>query len=258
MMNTNNFLSEAQQELLNSFCGSSFYNPINDVDHHARYNRLMYVREAHDRLVEKADFLDVINSLGRVITRLGMQDQFMIKLLHRHTTLSSGEFMMERLESLDGGRPALSTVREASAKMSSQFCVSVWRCLEGGQIEPLEFGRVSLYGVEGDLHKKHTILFEEFFETAREYGVQDILGISLKPRVIDFDRMTQTLVEITDDREANVLTVHDKSEFEPGYLVETTWDFSTAESQSCTTCWANCHPQGVGHDQRHGKTMNTH
>lgn len=233
--------------------------PAIDLQYHARYNNLPSVLKANARLLERHDHKDVILKMGKLILDAGLQDTIAVKLLHRHCNLQSDEIMLETFEVLEGGRPALSTVRTISATVPERVVPSVWTVGPDGNVNAWEFGGSDNYPIERTFFEVNKPFFQRVCATATELETSDLLGLSLKSNRIVVDRATQELIEVTDEqRGANVVSVYAKQTFDVVNLITTTWDFSSVVGASCSSCWTNCHQIGSSHEVRHGKTNTSH
>jgi hypothetical protein len=213
------------------------------------YNALPGV-EAADAALSAIQRSFVLNRLGEVILRHGLEDVVGIRLLHIHNVIAENEFMLEFEETDAGGHECMSTVATDKAAISEPFYPNSWK-LENERFVPLEYSLDPTVKLDESRVASLQAFVRDFAAELRLTNAQDILGPWIAPRKFYSRCMPKRglLLETCDpQRRANIVRFAESLECDSLRLVETTWvarraDAAAEGSQNCSTlCVGNCTP----------------
>lgn len=219
----------------------------------AEYNNLSLVETADDFVRGNGNLQSLLLSAERMFIDADVTDIFGVRLLHKHNDIAEGELMLEDLEVLSDGRPALATVRTA-AWHGRSFTPSIWRCLPDGGTVALEFCDAALRPASPHLFDEHRELFAAFHRLSVRHGLDKVLGLCLRSGALQ-PQDDEMLVEVVDGRrDANVLAIEKRTGLDMGQLIETIWEFSMDTTSVCkkSFCSATCRKTGSSHTVYHG------
>ncbi len=205
------------------------------INHQNQYNELADVVSSSDYVKSHPKFDSVLLAIGEMLVRHQLNEVIGVRLLHRHNELHNNEYMIEAAGTLADGRDALITTRRMLESSPVEFVPVIWKCLENGEVIPLEFCEKAVVSLEADFFVKNKIFFAEFFEAISTHGLERHLGLCLLVKsALLHDKATHLMVENIDETAvANVVTLKARATFDSSNAIETVWDYSAARRQYC-------------------------
>jgi hypothetical protein len=232
------------------------------------YNALPPVIPANQAFSKRPDSGLFFERAAELVCRFDLEAYVGVCLLHQHNPIAADELMVESLECLDDGRPAL-VMALTKTDEASEFVPVVWKLQEvSGQHRfiPLEYSRQAQ--AKGGYQRllENQLFLSEFSCLLLEFDYQDTIGLTVL-RIESLPRETgDQLVERTHaERVANVVTAEQQTEESLKNLIVTNWSFvkrmagtaGTCEAGACTAtvmCAVLCDSTTEDHNKTHDKT----
>ena len=230
------------------------------------YNSLPPVVPADREFSQRPDTGRFFELAGQLICEFDLETYVGVCLLHKHNFVDTDEIMVESLEILEEGKPALVMALTKDGE-SSDFIPVNWKLgqsaservfypLEHSNIEAAKTGHAQLVAQPEFLSRFRSLLIE--------FGYEDVIGLTLL-RVQSLDRKAdEHLVERSHpNRIANVVTVEAQPPDAATAFIKTNWSFRKNMIDAAGRCEVSCevvtvcrpdddkHIEEKGHDKFH-------
>lgn len=206
------------------------------------FDEMSLVDDAHIRFQNK-EAEKVIARLAEIICKHGLQEAVGVSMTHRHFDIRADERLVETFHD---NKAYIKPVEASSEIGLTPF---TWRLAQSSEGEwnwyPFEFVQTSVAAPstiqKERILREHTAFLQEFTATVVEYGMQDVLGISLVHREVVVGP-NQTIVESLDsDTRTLKFEVHNQDEFSSGtHLIPTFWKFNQVGDSINIEMYVHC------------------
>jgi hypothetical protein len=241
------------------------------------YSALPPVIPADQAFSKRTDSELFFKRVAELVCRFDLEAYVGVCLLHQHNPVAADELMVEALECLDDGRPALVMALTKTGE-ASEFVPVVWKLQEvSGQHRfiPLEHSRQAQAKAGYQRLLEEQLFLSEFSSLLLEFDYQDTIGLTvLRIKSLSREAGDQLVERTHAGRVANVVTAEQPTEDSLKNLIVTNWSFvkrmagtaGKCEVGACeptTTCSVFCdasaeHNQGhleeAGHEAPHIET----
>lgn len=218
------------------------------------YNALPNVEYADQERQSRVSFANFLDDFAQIVVEAGLAEIAGPFLLHRHFLVSGDIAVVERLEVLGDGRPAL----VAQPRSMSAEAVPVrwqWRS-ETAQFHPLEYCTDPVAVSSARSLSQNADFLSTVGQLLESHELHDLIGLAVLTRSLDLEEADSRYSERTFDG-MSVVTVENSSSRPPG--IATAWaaypnDGVGAKPQ--TLCYVRCDcavgcTTGAGHHFDH-------
>jgi hypothetical protein len=209
------------------------------------YNTLPSVIPADEALSEKGDSELFFNRAANLVCRFGLEAYVGVCLLHNHNSVGTDELMVESLESLGDGRPAL-VMALTKTREAGESVPAVWKLQEaaGQQLfVPLEYSTQEQARDGYQRLLENHLFLTEFSALLLEFDYQNIIGLTvLRSDALRRGPGDHLVERAYRGRIANIVTAEQRTEESRQNLVTTNWHFvkKMAEDETECTVWGEC------------------
>jgi|GEM_PF-4832191 len=212
-----------------------------------RFNGLLDVEEAENRLERTGHLDDMLSEVGPLFAKHGTWRDWGICLLHKHWSIENDEVPVQRDLEVGGLKHYVLEPRKVREQIRAKPSILAVAQDDSGGFEPLEFSKSSHTLETNESLERQKSFLDELHRVMVANGLEEIFGLI---STIEDAKAGYKFVEMTEPGRVSVLRETPVDEVRSVRLIETSWRFVPTEvSLTCQkNCMATC---GINTDGSH-------